>query len=403
MRRPKLHTLTRTARGRSPGSRRSALATEAEVRAPSRARLSYYSFDSLGNPWIAGGAAMRDWEVMKQFARHADVTLVVGKYPDFQSATRDGVRIRGLGRGRSHVMSRLTFIIAANLCVPVDRADIIGNSISPYAPILTGILRRRRFYGVYHHIAGVYSRDRHGALGFVVWGIEQILLRSGRHYIASNTTVSRDLEALNYRARVFTTSNAFDPDLLEREPRATTPAFILFVGRFDVHMKGLDVLMRAYTEVASATGVDLVLAGRASPSVAESVRSLIPVALKSRVRMELNISDDRKADLLSSCLFFCSPSRIEGFGIAALEANAAGKAVLATDVDGFRASLAFGETALAVPPSDSDALRVGMARLIEDSRLRESMGRRGRERARAFSWEAIAEAEWAWLAQLATG
>ena len=85
------------------------------------------------------------------------------------------------------------------------------------------------------------------------------------------------------------------------------------------------------------------------------------------MRFETGISEERKAELLASCLFFCSPSRFEGFGIAALEANAAGCAVLATDVDGFRDSLALGETALAVPPNDPSALKTAMIRLIQDA------------------------------------
>jgi glycosyltransferase involved in cell wall biosynthesis len=298
-------------------------------------------------------------------------------------------------------MSRLTFTVGANLRILFERADVIGNSTSPYAPMLSGIARRRRFYGVYHHFAGSYSRERHGISGWIPWCLEQALLRFGRHYVISNEAVAQKIRDMNPKAEVLTTFNAFDSRLLDLEPRIASPPFVLFVGRLDVHMKGLDLLISAYEAAASSTDVDLVLTGRCSESAAEAVRALIPDSLRSRVRIEPNISEDRKAELLSSCLFFCSPSRVEGFGIAALEANAAGKAVLATDVDGFRASLAFGETALAVPPENADALGSAMRRLIEDSDLCERLGRRGRERARAFGWEAIAEKEWEWVRALA--
>src|SRR4051812_25406563 len=117
-------------------------------------RLSYYSYDSLGNPWVSGGGAVRDWEVLKRFAPHADVTLFVGKYPGFKAGMREGIRLRGLGSGKTEWMNRLAFSLAANARILFDRARIIGNSASIYAPILTGILRRGRFYGVYHHFAG---------------------------------------------------------------------------------------------------------------------------------------------------------------------------------------------------------------------------------------------------------
>src|SRR5690606_34183632 len=75
------------------------------------------------------------------------------------------------------------------------------------------------------------------------------------------------------------------------------------------------------------------------------------------------------------------------------EANAAGVAVVATDTEGFRDSLVFGTTALAVPVEDRAALEAAMIRLADDEALRERLGQAGRERARAFSRDAIAERE----------
>jgi glycosyltransferase involved in cell wall biosynthesis len=187
-------------------------------------------------------------------------------------------------------------------------------------------------------------------------------------------------------------------------PRAPGAApFVLFVGRFDVYMKGLDLLVPAWADTLASRGIDLVLAGRGSATDIATLRGLVPAELSSRLRLESSISGERKRELLSTCLFFASPSRFEGFGIAALEANAAGCAVLATDNDGFRDSLALGETALAVPVEDPAALREGLLRLATDEPLRSALGSRGRERARAFSWDAIAEREWNWVSAPKSG
>src|SRR5690606_22681349 len=114
-------------------------------------RLSYYSYDSLGNPWVSGGGAVRDLEVLKRFARHAEVTLYTARYPGFRERVEDGVRIRGIGFGRSNRLCRLAYTLAANLRVLFDRADLIGNSASVYAPVPAGLLRPGRFYAVHHH------------------------------------------------------------------------------------------------------------------------------------------------------------------------------------------------------------------------------------------------------------
>ena len=359
--------------------------------------ISYYSYDSIGNPWVGGGGALRDFEVLKWFARNAEVTLYAGGYPGFKEETREGIRFRKLGGGKSEGMSRLIFSFIANIRVLFDQADIIGNSASIYAPILTGILRGSRFYAVYHHYSGKHARERHGLFGWLPMILEQVMLRFGKRYVISNATVAEKVRGMNSGAKVFTTFNGFAPDLLTLESMPAFPPFILFVGRFDIYMKGLDVLIPAFAQVAVGKNVDLVLAGRATQETLDRINGFIPASIKHRVHLEIDISESRKAELLASCLFFCSPSRFEGFGIAALESNAAGKAALVTDTDGFRDSLALGETALAVPVADSGALKTAMIRLIDDEPLRENLGRQGRNRARNFSWDSIAEKEWGWI------
>ncbi|WP_341359330.1 glycosyltransferase [Georgenia sp. M64] len=61
-----------------------------------------------------------------------------------------------------------------------------------------------------------------------------------------------------------------------------------------------------------------------------------------------------------------------------LDAMAAGKAVVATAVNGTRDYVRDGETALVVPPGDAAALGAALTRLIADAELRSSLGRAAR-------------------------
>jgi glycosyltransferase involved in cell wall biosynthesis len=281
-----------------------------------------------------------------------------------------------------------------------DRSHIVGLSPSANSPLLAWRLRRRRTYLVLHHYVGSLILRKLGVRGVAHFAAEQLLLRLGRHYIVLNRGVRDRLRRVNPTARVELSANGFDPALARLDAGHAAAPFILFVGRFDAYMKGLDVLIPAYRDATAGKNITLVLAGRASPSSLRDIRQLIPHDLRDRIRLEPNIDDERKRELLATSLFFCSPSRFEGFGIAALEANAAGKAVIATDIEGFRESLAFGETALAVIPDSVETLRDAIRRLIEDEKLRDTLGRNGRARAEAFTWDAIAEREWAWIRTL---
>jgi glycosyltransferase involved in cell wall biosynthesis len=82
------------------------------------------------------------------------------------------------------------------------------------------------------------------------------------------------------------------------------------------------------------------------------------------------------------------PSRFEGLGMVALEAQAAGTPVVGFDVDGLRDAVGTG--GILVPAGDLGALRVAAADLLSDPARRAEAGTRGREVVLAeHSWDAI--------------
>lgn len=91
-------------------------------------------------------------------------------------------------------------------------------------------------------------------------------------------------------------------------------------------------------------------------------------------------------DLLAASHIVCLPSYREGLAMTLLEALAAGRPVVTTDVPGCRDAVTHGVQGLLVPPRDPAALAQALRRLIEDPELRARLGAAGRERAvREFS------------------
>lgn len=74
------------------------------------------------------------------------------------------------------------------------------------------------------------------------------------------------------------------------------------------------------------------------------------------------------------------PSLREGLPVAALEAMAAGKPVIATNVGGTPELISDGETGLLVKPADPLALSGALEKLLSDRQLAQTMGERGRKR-----------------------
>jgi glycosyltransferase involved in cell wall biosynthesis len=94
--------------------------------------------------------------------------------------------------------------------------------------------------------------------------------------------------------------------------------------------------------------------------------------------------------LMARAAIICSPSVYEPFGLAPLEAAAAGSALVLADNPTYREL--WDGTALFAAPDDPSALADALNRLCRDFDLRMELGQRARVRARRFSVEAQARA-----------
>ena len=93
----------------------------------------------------------------------------------------------------------------------------------------------------------------------------------------------------------------------------------------------------------------------------------------------------------ASADIFCSPATgSESFGIVLLEAMAAGKPVVASDIEGFRGIVTDGEQGLLVPKKDSDSLAKALEVLARDPELRRKLGGQGNRSAKDYRWEVVA-------------
>ncbi len=84
-------------------------------------------------------------------------------------------------------------------------------------------------------------------------------------------------------------------------------------------------------------------------------------------------------DVLSAMDLFALPSRWEGMPNALMEAMAAARPVIASDIDGIRDLVAHGETGWLVPPGDPDALAAALIRALDDPPAAARLGRAARD------------------------
>jgi glycosyltransferase involved in cell wall biosynthesis len=109
-----------------------------------------------------------------------------------------------------------------------------------------------------------------------------------------------------------------------------------------------------------------------------------------RVRFDGEREADR--DLYGAFDVAVLPTRREGFGLAALEAMAAGLPLAASRVGAIPEIVRDGENGLLIEPGSPAALATALARLVAEPGLRRALGERARETARAFTAERMVRA-----------
>jgi glycosyltransferase involved in cell wall biosynthesis len=178
---------------------------------------------------------------------------------------------------------------------------------------------------------------------------------------------------------------------LRRELGIATQAPLLLAVAALVPRKGLDVLLEALAELARRDLHPLLCIAGEGPERATLERHLGEDARGARVRF-LGHRED-VPDLLAACDVFVLPSRREGLGVAALEAMALARPVVATQVGGLGSAVVHERTGLLVPPDDAGALARALERLLRDPALRERLGAAGPGRvAEGFRVEQMVEA-----------
>jgi glycosyltransferase involved in cell wall biosynthesis len=166
------------------------------------------------------------------------------------------------------------------------------------------------------------------------------------------------------------------------------PRYMLAVGNLQPR-KNLERLLGAFAILAPRfPEVQLALVGQKGWRGAELDSAVRRLGLESRVRLTGYVPDVDLADLYSGAEVFCYPSLYEGFGLPVLEAMACGAPVV-TSTSSSLPEVA-GEAAVLVDPTSVGELVRALGDVLSADGLRESLRRKGTERASNFSWQRTA-------------
>jgi glycosyltransferase involved in cell wall biosynthesis len=159
---------------------------------------------------------------------------------------------------------------------------------------------------------------------------------------------------------------------------------VVLVGALE-RRKGHDVLLAAAARASARLRYAFVGTGSLEPALRTAAAPLGDRVVFAGFR-------DDVAACLAAADVAVLPSRHEGLGVAALEAMAAGRPVIASRTGGLAEVVVDGETGLLVPPEQAAPLATALDRLAADAALRARFGAAGSARVRAqYGAEKMAE------------
>lgn len=353
---------------------------------PGPLRILHLGFEDPMMPG-AGGGSVRTHEINRRLARVDHVTVLVQTYPGAVDRVQDGVRYVpvGLGSGRNRLTRLLGYVVVLPFAVRAHRrADLVVEEfLAPFSSMAVPLWVRLPVVGM---VQWLHARDKARQYKLPFHLVERAAVRTHRHLIAVSSGTTERLRTMNPDARIDVIGNGVDAALFDLPAALGTD--VLFVGRLELHCKGVDLLLEAWAAASRTLDGRLVIAGT-GPDERRIRRLAERLDVADRVEFAGWASGDRKRRLLTGARLVVVPSRHETFGIVAVEALAAATPVVAFDIPCLREVV---PTACGwrVPAFDVDALAARLVELYPDADRLRAAGAAGRRFAAGYDWDVLA-------------
>ena len=352
-------------------------------------RILHLDPDDMANPY-SGGGPIRTHEIYKRLARRHDITVLT---PTFEGSTpelyRNNIRYLRLGKKiRDHGSSHhITYLLSLPKAVRQFDYDLLVEDFMPPASATwTPIFRRRDrplIASVQWFFFFFYTKRL--KLPFH-WG-EEFGVKMYDNFVVMTAAMRERITARHANANCQVIGNGVDDSLFDIQQKPGHG--VLFLGRIEIHAKGIDLLLDAFSRIPEIERQPLILAGTVQePELLEGL--INRYSLQQWVRIVGPYDSETRIRLLAECRFVVIPSRTETFGMTIAEANAAGRQVIIWDCAPMNEVAAPG--CPRVKPFDISAYSLAMRELLALPPEQLSfLGEKARSFARRWDWDTAAQ------------
>ncbi|WP_263840189.1 glycosyltransferase family 4 protein [Salinibacter sp.] len=255
-----------------------------------------------------------------------------------------------------------------------------------------------KFLHGYKLVISVHGRDVKGGTNPLQRLIRPWILRAADYVTGvSSALEARAQECAGEPLRSSTIYNGVDinywksvEESKKKCPSCSHKPVIANVGALR-NVKGQDILLHAFARLrASEVEAQLWLVGDGQRrDELEHLASQLEI--EDHVTFHGWCSRDEVRETLRESTVFAFPSRNEGFGMAALEAMAAGTPVVASKVGGLPEIITSSEEGRLVSSEDPEQLAGALKEVLRTPEIQKRLARGARRRARDFQWESTIE------------
>jgi glycosyltransferase involved in cell wall biosynthesis len=340
----------------------------------------------------AGGSETYLGEVFSRLSSNHDVTLICGDTLGENCSSQDGVDV--VQPTRNDLPGTLGLLKVYFVCTLYAYYFIITRSpdvvVTVNTPLPWPVMTRRPKISIVHHLAMSEFFETHPFpldwFGYLAQRIGISISRWGHIVTVSRSSLGTLTDYGVPEEIVTVIKNGIDIERYDVGAERSTPS-MLFIGGLDTY-KGADRLPDVHRRAESLFGapIQFDIAGRGGNATDTVVDYCTETQSASYHGF---VSEERKRDLLRETWLLVAPSRVEGYGIIVIEANACGTPAVGTNVRGLRDSIKDGQTGVLVE-EDPEAIAEAIVRVLRDDPFRRELSTAAREWAETHSWECSA-------------
>lgn len=291
--------------------------------------IAYLDLDDIKNTVLAGGQATATYNVGSRLAAKGHtVTVYCSKYPGYKDRVEDGIHYKHIAVGTKWIkFNNAFYILMLPWYVRKIKADLILESfVAPVSTTFSPLFTKIPVIGVPSMFnAKEFTQKYH--LPFHL--VEKFGIKYYKYLLPYSKIDSAKAKSMNPKIIYKIVPQGVGSEYFAIKQRK--PEYILYLSRFDVAQKGIDLLLKAYAKIADKIKYPLVLAGH-GPDI-DVVNKLIEEnKLQKKVKIIGPTYGKKKFEVMSKALYTAFPSRHDEMCLWSLESLAGGLPMVAFDL-----------------------------------------------------------------------